>query len=212
MAEKTSIPSSSQIAPANVFTDTQSLQNASNPSRYIAVIQQLPIQRKLAVGAVDDPLEHEADAMADQVMRMPEPNFVQRKCAHCEDDEAQRKPIASFIQRKETGKNETTSEATHNQIESTRGGGNALPADTKTFMERRFGNDFSNVRIHSGAYASQLSNELNAQAFTVGFKIGGSGLQSMVDVPAFDLPWPFSGTGNQQGCRVSTTTQRYRQG
>ncbi len=33
----------------------------------------LPIQAKLEVGAVDDPLEREADRVADQVMRMPEP-------------------------------------------------------------------------------------------------------------------------------------------
>src|SRR5690242_9722853 len=31
------------------------------------------IQRKLAIGAVDDPLEHEADWVAEQVMRVPEP-------------------------------------------------------------------------------------------------------------------------------------------
>jgi hypothetical protein len=43
-----------------------------------------------------------------------------------------------------------------------------MPVNTKTFMESRFGADFSGVRIHSGGYASQLSGELNAQAFTVG--------------------------------------------
>lgn len=31
------------------------------------------VQRKLAVGAVDDPLEHEADRVAEQVMRIPDP-------------------------------------------------------------------------------------------------------------------------------------------
>lgn len=33
------------------------------------------IQRKLAVGRVDDPLEHEADRVADQVMRTPDPDL-----------------------------------------------------------------------------------------------------------------------------------------
>jgi hypothetical protein len=32
-----------------------------------------PLQAKLEIGAVDDPLEHEADRVAEQVMRMPEP-------------------------------------------------------------------------------------------------------------------------------------------
>src|SRR4029453_14299965 len=50
-------------------------------------LQRLPIQRKLTIGSPDDPLEHEADYMADKVMRMPEQNFVQRKCAECEEEE-----------------------------------------------------------------------------------------------------------------------------
>ena len=53
------------------------------------------IQRKLAVGAVNDPLEHEADRVADQVMRMPDPDVsvaaappqVSRKCAAYEEEE-----------------------------------------------------------------------------------------------------------------------------
>jgi hypothetical protein len=60
----------------------------------------LPIQCRLNVGAVDDPLEQEADDMAGRVMRMPEPAFIQRKCAHCEEEEkAQRKPMPAFTQR-----------------------------------------------------------------------------------------------------------------
>ena len=38
-------------------------------------------------------------------------------------------------------------------------------------MESRFGADFSNVNIHTGSYAVQMSKELNAQAFTVGNNI-----------------------------------------
>ena len=52
----------------------------------------LPLQRKLAIGATNDPLEHEADRVADRVMRMPDPaaiqpptsaaiNSIQRKCS-----------------------------------------------------------------------------------------------------------------------------------
>src|SRR5215211_4472511 len=38
------------------------------------------IQPKLMIGPVNDPLEHEADRVADQVMRMPEKQ-LQRACA-----------------------------------------------------------------------------------------------------------------------------------
>jgi hypothetical protein len=50
------------------------------------------IQAKLTGGAANDPLEHEADAVAEIVMRMPDPALsvsaaplqVSRKCAVCE--------------------------------------------------------------------------------------------------------------------------------
>src|SRR5690606_40934047 len=39
----------------------------------------LYIQPKLTVGAPDDPYEKEADAVAEKVMRMPQPTFVKNK-------------------------------------------------------------------------------------------------------------------------------------
>ncbi len=110
--------------------------------------------------------------MADKVMRIPEQNFIQRKCAHCEEEEkAQRKPLASFIQKKSEANNNKASDAISSQIQSTKGGGNSMPKSTKSFMESRFGANFSNVNIHTGNYVSQVSSQLNAQAFTVGNNI-----------------------------------------
>lgn len=150
------------------------------------------IQRKLIVGSPNDPLEEEADAMAHKVMRMPEQNFVQPKCAHCQEEEraqrksldtfiqkkctnckeelVNRKPLVSFIQKKGASleSNTVASDEVFNQIQSTKGSGSFLAGTTKGFMESRFGTDFSNVKIHTGNYAAQLSKELNAQAFTVG--------------------------------------------
>jgi hypothetical protein len=51
---------------------------------------------KLTVGQIDDPLEHEADRVADQVMRMPAPvslpcpgetEVLRRKCESCTEEE-----------------------------------------------------------------------------------------------------------------------------
>ena len=165
MQEKTNILPDNKIIPTSA--DIFSAQATAGNDIYAGNVQRLPIKRNLSIGAVDDPMEYEADAMADTVMRMPEPNLIQRKCTHCAEEEVQRKPLASFVQRKEKEDGNTISDATHNQVEATRGGGSAMPANTKTFMESRFGIDFSNVRIHSGGYASQLSNQLNAQAFTL---------------------------------------------
>lgn len=53
-------------------------------------MQRFAIQTQLTVGAPDDPYEKEADSVADQVMRMPEQNFLQRKCAACAEKTIQR--------------------------------------------------------------------------------------------------------------------------
>ena len=61
------------------------------------------IQAKLSFGAVDDPLEAEADRAADQVMRMPAsevaaaaaPAAVQRRCAACDEDEGTLRPLGA---------------------------------------------------------------------------------------------------------------------
>jgi hypothetical protein len=133
------------------------------------------IQRKLNVGETNDPMEHEADYMANKVMRMPEGALVQRKSAEpageLDDEHVHRKPLAKqvspFIQAKSEGGG-TASRAVSNGIKATRGGGSPLAGPTKSFMESRFGNDFSDVKVHTGDYAIQMSKELNAQAFTVG--------------------------------------------
>lgn len=50
-------------------------------------------------------------------------------------------------------------------------GGEALPALTQSFMESRFGWNFSSVRVHSDAQADTLAQGVNARAFTLGHDI-----------------------------------------
>ena len=72
-------------------------------------------QPKLAVNKPNDIYEQEADEVADKVMRMREPSsqkpffsspVVQRKCAHCEEDEKklQLKPAVPAIQKDDADK------------------------------------------------------------------------------------------------------------
>lgn len=141
------------------------------------------IQKKLKIGAVDDPLEAEADAMADKVVQQmdtpPVPpsnkgSLVQKKCSQCKDDELQKKPLAdgisSWVQKKSllSGRQSVASEGITNQINASQGGGSLMGDTTRSFMESSFGNDFSGVKIHTDSNAIQLSKALNAQAFTVG--------------------------------------------
>lgn len=116
-------------------------------------------QPKLVVNQPNDRYEQEADAMADRVMRMT----IQRKCAACElEEKLQRKPL--------TGSAGGTFVPGHVEagINQSMRGGSHLDGGTKSLMENSFGADFSNVTIHTGPDAVQLSNSLRAQAFTVG--------------------------------------------
>jgi Domain of unknown function (DUF4157) len=110
----------------------------------------------------------------EQIHRKPfntVPN-VQLKCAACENEEEniQRKPfnITPFIQKTGSDGGGLATDSVSNKIESSRGGGNSMSDNSRSFMESRFGLDFSGVIIHTDSNAINLSQELNAQAFTVG--------------------------------------------
>ena len=127
------------------------------------------VQTKLEAGHPNDVYEQEADAVADKVTRMPDPIFVQRKCAGCEKEEqekVQRKSI-SPIQSKSEG-NTAVSDTVASSIQSSKGKGSSLDANTNSFMSSRFGHDFSAVKIYTNNEAIQMNRELNAKAFTVG--------------------------------------------
>lgn len=47
-------------------------------------------------------------------------------------------------------------------------GGSPLEPGARTFLESRFGADFSTVRVHTDGEAAQASRSLNAEAFTLG--------------------------------------------
>jgi hypothetical protein len=99
------------------------------------------IQAKLKVGSVDDPLEYEADRIADQVMRMP---------ANAALDHGANATLVQI------------------QKPSQRGGGKPLAEPEKAFFESRLRCDFSNVRVYSDAKAAESARAINAVAYTVG--------------------------------------------
>src|SRR5262249_54815779 len=127
------------------------------------------LQAKLAVGPVDDPLEREADRVAEQVMRMAEPAALSqsaplqlsRKCAECEEEDKQK------LQRKSAGGMEPTTAPpiVHEVLASP---GAPLDSDTRAFFEPRFGHDFSRVRVHADPRAQESAKSVHAHAYTVG--------------------------------------------
>ncbi len=142
--------------------------------------EEKPIQTKLVVGAPGDKYEQEADTVAAQVMSMPERSHhqpIQRlEMLEEEQESVQTKPLASsitpLVQREtapeevdedqeqvqtkrlqrvaEDGSSQTSSDI-ETQLNSSKGGGSPLPDEVRSFMEPRFGADFSSVQVHTMA-------------------------------------------------------------
>ncbi len=119
------------------------------------------LQAKLRIGSAHDFFEREADHVANQVMRMPEPN-VQRKCAECEEKD--KKTLRRSENRSQVGP-ETAPPIVYDVLS---GSGRPLDASVRLFMEPRFGHDFGNVRVHTGERAAESARSVNALAYTVG--------------------------------------------
>jgi hypothetical protein len=132
----------------------------------------LRLQPKLATGAVNVPLEHEADRVAEQVMRMPDPDLsitaipaqLSRKCTACEEEEK-----AKMLQSKPATPTGAAADAAPPIVhEVLRSPGQPLDAANRAFFEPRFGYDFSRVRIHTDTKAAESTTATNALAYTVG--------------------------------------------
>ena len=130
------------------------------------------LQTKLQIGEPGDRYEQEADRVAEQVMTISDPTVphVQQGTVAEEREAIQTKLKKSvgFVQSKPALTSKGSLEADQNLENrlSHSGGGSPLPNDVRTFMEPRFGADFSGVRVHTGSDAVQMNQDLNAQAFT----------------------------------------------
>ncbi len=154
---------------------------AAAPSCFVA--GGIPLLRKLAVGAVNDPLEVEADSMAERVvsgMARAGPvskggtQTLRRKCScggsghgagegECESCRQKRE---GGLNRKAAGP--AAAEAPQIVHDVLRSPGHPLDSGMRSLMRPRFGFDFSGVRVHTGAHAAESARAVNALAYTVG--------------------------------------------
>jgi hypothetical protein len=130
------------------------------------------VQRRLVVGAAKDPLELEADRVADEVMRVlrspstslaasfgaGQPTRIRRHAGHEHHGEHDGAGPEVGMAGGEI------SAGLASRIAST-SGGMPLPADTRARMEHGFGASFPSVRIHPD---SDLPRQIAADAFTTG--------------------------------------------
>jgi hypothetical protein len=117
----------------------------------------LGIQTKLAIGASNDPLEQEADRVAEQVLAAPAHPPFSAAARHIQRHSGQ--PV---------GQSGAAPVSVDRVLASS---GRPLDPTLEQEMGQRFGYDFSRVRVHSGAEAEESAREVNANAYTVGHNI-----------------------------------------
>ena len=131
------------------------------------------ILTKLTINEPGDEYEQEADRVAEQVMRMPDPAIrLQRKCGcggtsgACECDNQ------SLKTQRKAAVNTATENAPPAVVHDVlRMPGQTLDQSTRMFFESRFAHDFSHVRVHTDARAAEAARAVNALAYTVGNNI-----------------------------------------
>jgi len=112
------------------------------------------LQKKLSIGASNDPLEQEADRVADQVLAAPAHPAVSG--------------VPPRIQRftgQSSGHTDTAPASVDRVLASS---SRSLDPALQQDMGQRFGHDFSQVRVHTGKAAEQSARDVNAHAYTVG--------------------------------------------
>lgn len=115
-------------------------------------------------------------------VRPVSPLRLQRKCA-CGSQRTGGGECATCrgkrdrLQRKGVGTNPSSvPPVVHEVLQSP---GQVLPTETRAFMEPRFGQDFSRVRVHADARAAESAQAVQASAYTVGSHVvfGSGGFQ-----------------------------------
>lgn len=101
--------------------------------------------RGLLIGPPNDKYEQEANKVAERMMRL---------------SKSQAQPAYEQPHHQ-------TADGLEECPATARGSGEPLSPSARSFMEHRFGFDFSHVRIHTDSQAVQTAQELNAAAFTV---------------------------------------------
>ena len=99
------------------------------------------------------------------------PGLLQRQAA--EDEESLRQlsvPLGRTVQRKSGGAEQASQTSRSDSLDegALQSGGQPLPTPVLSFYEERFGRDFGEVRVHTGAESSRANDDVSAYAFTYG--------------------------------------------
>ena len=197
--------------------EEEELQTKLLVQREEAAPEEEELQAKALVQRQEAPQEEQLQAKplvqrqeeAPQEEQLQAKPLVQRQEAAPEEEQLQAKPL---VQRQEVPEEELQAKRSHqepeasrndasgnleNQLNTTKGGGSPLPDDVRSFMEPRFGADFSQVRVHTDSQAVQMNQAVGAQAFTHGSDIyfGEGKSPGICDLTAHELTHVVQQTG-----------------
>jgi hypothetical protein len=183
-----------------------------------------PVRAKLSIQRAVSPAEKDKDqVLQTKQLATSSPSFVQRQ-ARSDEELEDRKPAiqAKFLtetyshpmRRQSTSEEEEpetilakpagslvdsfdASDDVESRLSQSKGQGSPLPDSVRTYMEPRFGMDFSHVRVHTGSNAIQMNRDIGAHAFTHGLDIffGTGNSPANLELTAHELTHVVQQTG-----------------
>lgn len=131
----------------------QSVQREAMPEE--DELQMKPLADSIQRVEIDDEEELQMKSLADSIQRV-------------EIDDEEELQMKSQVQRWEAIGGEEASTDLESDINSARGGGQAVADNIRKPMEQAFGTDFSGVKVHTDSQSDQLNRSIQARAFTTG--------------------------------------------
>ena len=127
----------------------------------------------LTVGMAGDRYEKQADQVAERVMRMTESGWqvIDVSTQRLPAGQNEKGKAQSLHPKRSDRQLSRVSPQLANQLSDRKTLGQPLPPQTQSFMESRFGHDFSHVKVHTDSQSARMNQELSAQAFTHGSHI-----------------------------------------
>ena len=123
------------------------------------------------------PLVQRQEMPEEEEQMQAKPEIQRQEMPEEEEEQMQAKPE---LQRQEMPEEEeeqmqaksnsptAATEGLEQQLSNSKGGGSPLSDEALSFMQPRFGTDFSGVRVHTDSSAVQMNQDIQAQAFTHG--------------------------------------------
>lgn len=129
---------------------------------------QTTINLKPAVGSHASMSGHQAEKEEEEESFKPESTEKLKFSGHPDGSSMNSSMIIPAVQMTGNSTADAAPEGFENELNQTKGEGNTLPAKVSDEMKRKIGADFSDVKIHQGDRANELSDQIGAKAFAHG--------------------------------------------